>query len=332
MLLPLVPLPTFREQIGGTLRAAETLTTLQINVGLACNLACRHCHVQSSPLRTAAHENLTEETTGRLLDWLAAASDVTTVDLTGGSPEMNPNFRPLVEGVRKRGKRVMDRCNPTILQVRDAREKLVYDWVPDFLAEHKVHVVASLPCYLEENIRKQRGSNAYSDSIEGLRRLNAVGYGTTPELRLTLVYNPTGPSLPPPQGVLEADYRRELKARFDLHFSELWTITNMPIARWRDDLQRRGELENYERLLREAYNPATIDGLMCRRQIHVDSQGRVHDCDFNYALQLRTPGCEDRFLWDLDPTTLVGREIRTAQHCFGCTAGAGSSCTGSLTQ
>ncbi|MEQ8847825.1 arsenosugar biosynthesis radical SAM (seleno)protein ArsS [Botrimarina sp.] len=324
-------LPTsFADRIGGPLRARGAITTLQVNVGLACNLACRHCHVDSSPKRTAAHENLSTETAQRLLDWLARADSIDTVDLTGGSPEMNPSFRRMVSGARALGKRVMNRCNPTILVYRDAAGEEPYAWAPAFFAEHLVHVVASLPCYLEENVRKQRGVRAFPDSIAGLRRLNDAGYGRDPRLRLSLVYNPVGPSLPPPQAALEADYRRVLREEYDLEFTELWTLANMPIARWREDLARRGELEAYERRLVDAFNPATVDGLMCRGQVHVDSQGRVSDCDFNYALGLRTPGREDRYLWEIDPDALAGRDIRTGPHCFGCTAGAGSSCTGAI--
>ncbi|MEO1498432.1 MAG: arsenosugar biosynthesis radical SAM (seleno)protein ArsS [Planctomycetota bacterium] len=320
----------FTDRIGGPLRAKQRITTLQINVGLLCNLACRHCHVESSPKRTGDDDNLSAETAERLLDWLARAPTIETVDLTGGSPEMNPSFRRLVEESRRLGKRVMDRCNPTILVHRNATGADAYGWAPEFLAEHEVHVVASLPCYLEENVRKQRGVIAYDASIEGLRRLNAVGYGDDPRRRLTLVYNPTGATLPPPQETLEADYRRELLERFDLRFTELWTITNMPIARWRDDLLRQGQLEEYERLLRQSYNPAAVERVMCRNQVHVDSQGRVSDCDFNYALGLSTPVAGDLRLWDLSPAALAGRQIATGSHCFGCTAGAGSSCTGTL--
>ncbi|TWT99728.1 molybdenum cofactor biosynthesis protein A [Botrimarina colliarenosi] len=320
----------FVERLGVPLRARAEITTLQVNVGLACNLACRHCHVDSSPKRTAADENLSEETAERILGWLANAPSITTVDLTGGSPEMNPHFRRLVTESRRLGKRVMDRCNPTILVHRDTTGAEPYAWAPAFLADHGVHVVASLPCYLEENVRKQRGLTAFPDSVAGLRRLNDIGYGRRPELRLTLVYNPVGPSLPPPQQQLEADYRRVLRDEYGLEFTELWAITNMPIARWRDDLERRGELAAYEQRLLDAFNPATFEGLMCRGQIHVDSQGRVHDCDFNYALRLPTPSTAGRFLWEIDPAELGGREIATGPHCFGCTAGAGSSCGGSL--
>lgn len=320
---------SFASAIGGALRAKAAITTLQINVGLVCNLACRHCHVESSPKRDGVDENLSEETCERVLAWLADADEIRTIDITGGSPEMNPNFRRLVAEARRFGKRVMDRCNPTIL-VHQVDGEEPYAWVPSFLAQNEVHVVASLPCYLEENVRKQRGVHAFPDSIEGLRRLNAVGYGHSDALRLTLVYNPVGPSLPPAQAGLEADYRRVLREQFDLEFTELWAITNMPIARWRDDLDRKGQLEEYERLLRDSFNPSAVEGVMCRGQVHVDSQGRVHDCDFNYALGLRTPGTEERFLWDVSLEELRERAIRTGPHCFGCTAGAGSSCTGAV--
>lgn len=321
---------SFADAIGGPLLAHDAITTLQVNVGLACNLACRHCHVESSPKRVGEHENLSAETAEKLLAWLAIADVIDTVDLTGGSPEMNPNFRRLVSDSRRLGKRVMTRCNPTILVHRDAAGAAPYAWAPAFFAEHQVHVVASLPCYLEENVRKQRGVHAFPDSIAGLRLLNEVGYGRDPRLRLSLVYNPVGAVLPPPQAGLERDYRRVLREEYGLEFTELWALTNMPIARWRIDLLRNGRLDAYEQLLVDSYNPATLDGLMCRGQVHVDSQGRVHDCDFNYALGLRTPGCEERFLWDVDPSELAGREVRTGPHCFGCTAGAGSSCTGAL--
>lgn len=327
--LPVLGGGSFSSAIGGALRARPAITTLQINVGLVCNLACRHCHVESSPKRSGGDENLSEETAERILGWLAASDEITTVDLTGGSPEMNPSFRQLVSGSRRLGKRVMDRCNPTIL-VHRVDDTEPYAWAPEFLAEHRVHVVASLPCYLEENVRKQRGVHAFPDSIAGLRRLNAVGYGKRNGLRLTLVYNPVGPSLPPAQAGLEADYRRVLREEFDLEFTELWAITNMSIARWRDDLERKGHLAAYEQLLRDSFNPAAVEGVMCRGQVHVDSQGRVHDCDFNYALGLRTPGFESRHLWDVTLDELRGRRIHTGEHCFGCTAGAGSSCTGAV--
>ncbi len=321
--------PTLR-RFDVALRSAPEIATLQVNLGLVCNLACRHCHVDSSPRRTGEHENMSDETARRILDWVERHPAIRTVDLTGGSPEMNPQFRPLVRGLRALDRHVMDRCNPTIVDWTDPTTGETYDWIPGFLAEHRVEVVASMPCYLEENVEGQRGKGSYARSVAGLRRLNEVGYGRRPELPLNLVYNPGGPSLPPPETALEADYRRELSERFGLVFTRLWTITNMPIARWRRDLERQGALDGYLALLAEAYNPATVDGLMCRHQIHVDSQGRLHDCDFNYALGMRTPGREGAFLWDLTDRDLSGRPIATGDHCFGCTAGAGSSCGGSL--
>lgn len=315
------------------LRAAERITTLQINIGLVCNLACRHCHVESSPKRSGGDENMGAETADRVLEWLtnnAGPAGVETVDLTGGSPEMNPHFRRIVEGARSLGLKVMDRCNPTIIPYTDPKSGAAYDWIPQFLADHQVNVVASLPCYLEDNVRKQRGLHAYDASIDGLLQLNKVGYGTDPNLPLNLVYNPTGPNLPPPQQGLAEDYRRELDERFGLKFNELWTITNMPIKRWRDDLERGGKLEDYMTLLVNAYNPSTVDGLMCRHQVHIDSQGRIHDCDFNHALAMRVPGSDDRRLWDYTAQELAGRRVATGDHCYGCTAGVGSSCGGAI--
>jgi radical SAM/Cys-rich protein len=252
------------------------------------------------------------------------------VDLTGGSPEMNPNFRWMVEAFRRAGRTVIDRCNPTIIGYVDRRTGAEYDWVPEFLAEHRVEIVASMPCYLEESVDRQRGRGAYDASVEGILALNDVGYGRDPALRLNLVYNPNGPHLPPPQASLADDYRRELAARFGIVFNELWTIANMPIKRWRRELERDGRLERYLNVLIDAYNPATIDGLMCRHQISIDPRGAPYDCDFNQALGLPVRGANDRRIWDYDEDDLAGRVIATADHCYGCTAGAGSSCGGAL--
>ena len=329
--LPVLPADAFCKHFGEEgLRAAPRITTLQINIGLVCNLACKHCHVESSPIRSGDDENMTAETADRVLAWLDSNRGIETVDLTGGSPEMNPHFRRIVTHARSLGMTVIDRCNPTIITYRDPKSGDAYDWIPEFLAEHQVQVTASLPCYLEDNVRKQRGMGAYDASIEGLRRLNAVGYGSNPTLQLNLVFNPTGPALPPPQESLEQDYHRELSERFGLVFNQLWTITNMPIKRWRDDLERSGKLDDYMQLLVDAYNPATIDGLMCRHQIHIDSQGRLHDCDFNHALAMRVPGQEQTRLWDVPLNELAERRIATCDHCYGCTAGAGSSCGGAI--
>ena len=227
---------------GGALRAATKISTLQVNLGLFCNLACKHCHVSSSPIRTGANENMSHEVAVRVVDWLGANSDIKTIDLTGGSPEANPQFKMVVEEARKLGISVMDRCNPTIIGYENANGEK-YDWIPDFLAGHEVTVVASLPCYLEDNVQQQRGMGSFDASIHGLRKLNEVGYGSDPRLKLNLVYNPNGPHLPPPVGKLSDAYHSELASRYGIEFNELWTITNMPIQRWRDDLHRRGELE-----------------------------------------------------------------------------------------
>lgn len=316
----------FDQKLKAPLRSAEQIETLQVNLGRVCNLACKHCHVESSPARAGTDENMTADTAERVLAWIARHEQVRTVDLTGGSPEMNPCFRRIVSECRRLGRRVIDRCNPTIL----LHDEPSYAWVPGFLAEHQVEVVASLPCYLEENVNAQRGRGAYDASIEGLLRLNAVGYGVDPALKLNLVYNPTGPRLPPPQQALAADYHRELKERFGLVFNELWTITNMPITRWRAALDRGGTLDGYLALLDGAFNAASIGSLMCRTQVHIDSRGRLFDCDFNFATDLPMPDLEDAFLWDLDLAQMENRPIATADHCLGCTAGAGSSCGGAL--
>jgi radical SAM/Cys-rich protein len=329
--LPVVNDERFRMRFETDLRSATRITTLQVNIGYVCNLACRHCHVESSPARTAPEENMDEATARRVVEWALAAGTIERVDFTGGSPEMNPSFRWMVETLRGHGLRIMDRCNPTVIDYVDRKTGVGYEWVPAFLAEHEVEVIASLPCYLEENVEWQRGKGSYNSSMEGLRKLNDAGYGTDPRLQLNLVYNPNGPHLPPGQDTLEGDYRRELKQRYGLVFNELWTITNMPIKRWRHELQRQGQLEAYMTLLVNAFNASTIEGLMCRNQISIDPQGRLYDCDFNQALGLATPGHESRFLWDVAADQLANRVIATDDHCYGCTAGAGSSCGGALT-
>ena len=333
--LPIVDRRDFDSRLPGRRLVAESsIRTLQVNLGLYCNLACKHCHVASSPKRSASNENMSAETASKLIHWLdqngqhRRTGGIEVIDLTGGSPEANPNFRDLVSRATEMGIQVIDRCNPTIIPF-EKNDGQNFAWIPEFLARHKVQVVASLPCYLEANVRSQRGRGAYNASIDGLLRLNAVGYGTDPNLRLNLVYNPTGPHLPPPAEQLAEDYRRELKDQYDLVFNELWTITNMPIARWRDDLARRGKLEDYMSLLAAAFNPATLEHLMCRHQIHVDSQGNLHDCDFNYALGLRASSQQAK-LWEHELSDFAERTIQTAEHCLGCTAGCGSSCGGGL--
>lgn len=328
--LPILDRTAFRARFETELQAAAKITTLQVNIGYVCNLACRHCHVESSPARTAPEENMSEETARRLMEWALAQGTFDTLDITGGSPEMNPNFRWMVETARAAGMTVIDRCNPTIITNADRSTGVTYDWVPDFLAANEVQVVASMPCYLEDNVDKQRGKGSYDASVEGLRRLNAVGYGTDDRLRLNLVFNPNGASLPPPESALEGDYKRELRERFGIEFNELWTITNMPIKRWRHELERDGRLEAYMTLLIDAYNADTIEGLMCRHQISIDPLGRLYDCDFNQALGMLTPGSRRRLIWDYTAQELANRVIATDDHCYGCTAGAGSSCGGAL--
>ena len=328
--LPILNGTRFRARFATDLRAAQKISTLQINIGYVCNLACDHCHVESSPARTAPEDNMSEATARKVLDWVLRQPTIGTVDLTGGSPEMNPNFRWLVEACHGHGLHVMDRCNPTIIDYVHRTTGVGYKWVPEFLAANEVEVVASMPCYIEANVEKQRGRGSYDASVAGLRELNAVGYGTHASLRLNLVYNPVGPHLPPPQAALEADYRQVLSDRFGIVFNELWTITNMPIKRWRHQLERDGQLAGYMSTLINAFNPATIDRLMCRHQISIDPQGRLYDCDFNQGLGLRTPGSEGRLIWEYTADELANRAIATDDHCYGCTAGAGSSCGGAI--
>ena len=328
--LPILDGAPFKARFETPLRAAARITTLQINIGYVCNLACNHCHIESSPARTAPGDNMDQATARRVVDWALGQDEIQTADLTGGSPEMNPNFRWMVEAFSGHGLHVIDRFNPTIIGYTDRRSGAGYGWVPEFLAAQGVEVVASLPCYLKDNVEKQRGRGSYDASVEGLRRLNAVGYGRDPQLVLNLVYNPVGPQLPPPQETLAGEYRRELQARFGIVFNELWTITNMPIKRWRRQLQREGRLEGYMNTLIDAYNPATIEGLMCRHQINIDPLGRLYDCDFNQALGLHVSGRASAYIWEVSASDLAHRAIATDDHCYGCTAGCGSSCSGAL--
>lgn len=293
---------------------------LQINVGKLCNLTCVHCHVNAGPKR---REIMTRETVDRILAWLAD-TDIPTVDLTGGAPEMIPNFRRLVTGVRALGRRVLDRCNLTIL-LEPGHEGLA-----EFLAANDVAIVASMPCYSPENVNAQRGDGVFDASIAALQRLNALGYGTTRPL--DLVYNPNGAFLPGPQVELEADYKRELRAHFGIEFHRLFAITNLPVSRFASWLRHNGKYDEYLALLIDAFNPATVDGLMCRNTINVGWRGEVFDCDFNQmlGLQWRDPAAGGLFLWDIDPAATIGRPIATGDHCFGCTAGSGSSCGGAV--
>lgn len=300
---------------------ATSLRVLQINVGKLCNQTCRHCHVDAGPTR---REIMSRETAEQVVEVLQRGP-FETLDITGGAPEMNPSFRYLVESARQLGRAVIDRCNLTILLAPG------FDDLPEFLARHQVEVVASLPCYLEENVDRQRGNQVFQRSIEALKRLNELGYGRADaSLPLTLVFNPGGPNLPPSQEKLEAAYRRELGSRYGIEFTRLITITNMPISRFLDDLRERGQVESYMQTLTAAFNPATVSGLMCRSMLSVDWQGYFYDCDFNQMLDLPVIGSAPRHLHDFEAVVASRREIVTGAHCFGCTAGAGSSCQGAI--
>jgi len=298
------------------------LTTLQINVGKVCNQTCTHCHVDAGPDR---RESMTYETARQVNNFLAR-SEVKTLDITGGAPEMNSNFRMLVSEARLQDKQVIDRCNLTILLANG------YTDLPEFLAEHQVKIVASLPCYLEENCDAQRGSGVFAKSIEAIRKLNELGYAQPKSnLYLDLVYNPTGLGLPLEQQKLEASYKSELHTRFGIQFNKLFTITNMPISRFLDDLLRRGKYEEYMEKLINSFNPSTIDNLMCRSLLSVDWNGFIYDCDFNQMLDLAIAEGDGRVhISKLTDDLLSDRTIRVANHCYGCTAGCGSSCGGSL--
>ncbi len=309
----------------GRLRRTRT-TTLQVNVGKRCNQACHHCHVEAGPRRT---EMMGEAVVARVLALLAASPGVDLVDVTGGAPELDPHFRWLVREARRLGRRVIDRCNLTILFEPGMAD------LAEFLAAHRVAVVASLPCYSAENVEKQRGRGVFEQSIAALRILNGLGYGQPGSgLTLDLVYNPVGAFLPPPQAVLEARYRSELRARFGIEFCRLLTITNMPIARFADWLRRTGQDAAYMSLLVNHFNPATVPGLMCRSLVSVGWDGRLYDCDFNQMLEIPLGagnGAAARTIWDLASLDdVTGQPVATASHCFGCTAGSGSSCGGAL--
>ena len=300
-----------------------TLRTVQINVGKVCNQTCTHCHVDAGPDR---RESMSRETAQQVIGFLAR-SEAQTLDITGGAPEMNPHFRSLVEQARKLGKQVIDRCNLTILLAKGFTD------LPEFLAEHRVNIVASLPCYLEENCDAQRGDGVFGKSIQAIRKLNELGYGQ-PEtgLELDLVYNPVGTGLPPAQAQLEQVYREQLDQRYGILFNRLYTITNMPVSRFLDDLLRQKKYELYMQQLIESFNPRTIDGLMCRTLVSVDWNGYLYDCDFNQMLDLPIDGQNARLhISELQDSDLVERSAKTANHCFGCTSGCGSSCNGSLT-
>ena len=298
-------------------------STLQVNLGYRCNQSCLHCHVNASPQRTEAMD----EATTQLVVEVLAARKLQTLDLTGGAPELNPHFRTLVRAARRLGVHVIDRCNLTILY-EPGQEDLA-----EFLAAEQVEVVASLPCYSLERVDRQRGAGVFDKSIAALQKLNALGYGRTDGgLALNLVYNPQGAVLPPAQGPLEADYKRELASHFGIEFNGLYALANMPIQRFGSTLVSKGEFGPYMRLLKDAYQPANLDTVMCKTLVSVDWQGYLYDCDFNQmlGLPLRLAGASRPHLRDLLVRDLQGGAVRVADHCYGCTAGQGSSCGGAL--
>ena len=314
-------LPLLEKTIFPAIRRA-TLDTLQVNLGYKCNQSCLHCHVNAGPHRT----EMMDEATLALIPQVLAARGTHTLDLTGGAPELHEGFRDLVRAARAQGVRVIDRCNLTIL-FEPGQEDLA-----EFLAEQRVDVVASMPCYSAANVDKQRGDGVFDKSIAALQKLNALGYGQPGSgLSLNLVYNPQGPSLPPNQQQLQADYKRELLAHFGIVFNELFALTNMPIQRFGSTLVSKGTFDTYMELLKSSFQQDNLPGVMCRNTVSVDWQGWLSDCDFNQqlGLPLGTSGIK-RHLRDLLKTDLHDQPIRVAGHCYGCTAGQGSSCGGAL--
>lgn len=299
----------------------KPLDTLQVNLGYKCNQRCLHCHVNAGPTRT---EMMPAELIA-LIPEVLAARHIQTLDLTGGAPELHEQFRELVSAATNIGVKVIDRCNLTIL-FEPNQEGLA-----EFLAEHKVEIVASLPCYSLKNVDAQRGEGVFDKSIAGLQLLNSLGYGMPDSgLVLNLVYNPQGASLPPNQQALEADYRRELRSHFDIEFNHLFALANMPIKRFGSTLVSKGEFKPYMDLLKSNFSEANLESLMCRNLVSVDWLGNLYDCDFNQQLDLPVLGKENRHLRDLLNVDIAGSEIAIADHCFGCTAGQGSSCGGAL--
>ena len=299
------------------------LTTLQVNLGYRCNQSCVHCHVNAGPKRT---EEMSARTVGEVIEYMKTAG-VSLLDVTGGAPELNPCFRFLVDAAVGHGVRVIDRCNLTIL-LEPGQEDLA-----GFLADRRVDVVASLPCYLDENVDRQRGRGVFDASIEGLRRLNALGYGDEATgLSLDLVFNPQGPVLPPPQDALERAYKDELGRRFGIRFNRLLTLANMPIGRFGSALISKGQFEGYLEVLRAAHVDANVEHVMCRHTVSIDWQGHAYDCDFNQMLGLpmRLDGSPRPHVKDLVSVDVEGRPVAIRDHCFGCTAGQGSSCGGAL--
>ena len=306
-------------QIGQSLYN-QNLDTIQVNVGLKCNQSCEHCHVSSSPKRK---EMMGWPIMEKILQ-VAQKVQCRLIDITGGAPELNPYLKRFITALRHQGQIVQVRTNLTVLLEKDQKGTI------EFFRDNQVKLIASLPCYLEENVDKQRGTGVYEASIEVLKRLNSIGYASLPELTLDLVYNPLGNFLPPDQAKLEKAYKDELWERHQIQFNRLLTITNMSIGRFSSDLHRQSKSSSYSELLSNTFNPSTIDKLMCLHQIEVDWDGNLYDCDFNLALRMKVNERVPQNIKDFDFNLLKGRKIVTANHCFGCTAGRGSSCEGAL--
>lgn len=321
---PLQQFPAFSKKCadsGQRLQRGQ-VTTLQINVGKLCNQACSHCHVEAGPGKI--RENMNGETVQKIIDLADRSAHLTTVDITGGAPEMNPHFRTLVNHFSQKGLTVIDRCNLTVLFEPGQEE------TAEFLKHHKVSIVASLPCYSEKNVTEQRGDGVFAKSIKALQLLNDLGYGHDPELQLNLVYNPNGAFLPPEQAKLAADYKKKLKDDFSIAFNQLFCMANVPLKRFYRYLESQGKVEQYMNLLIDNFNGASINGLMCRSHVSVSWDGRIFDCDFNQMLELPA-GFTAITLDDIDSFDQIEQKlIATANHCYACTAGAGSSCGGSI--
>lgn len=298
----------------------QGLQTLQLNLGNLCNQSCNHCHVGAGPDKTNL---MTKETMDRILSLLKAEHSLQVVDITGGAPEMNPHFRYLVTALKQMGLEIIDRCNLTVFSEPGQEE------TPQFLANHQVQVIASLPCYLEENVDAQRGNQVYQKSIEGLKKLNALGYGKANSgLVLNLVFNPSGMGLPPAQAALEKDYKAYMLEHHGITFNQLLTITNMPIKRFKERMETMGKLKDYEALLVEKFNPQAAQNVMCKELVSVSWNGRLFDCDFNQALDIAVSS--GKSIWDISSLSQMDRDIVFKNHCYGCTAGSGSSCKGAL--
>ena len=312
-----------RLHLNGNGLTRRALDVLQVNLGRYCNLACIHCHVESGPTRTEMMSRATMEAVLGVF----ARTTIPTLDITGGAPELHPSFDYLVESAIALGRHVMDRCNLTVIFEPGK------DYLPEFFKRHQVELVCSLPCYSAENVDKQRGKGTFDASIRALQRFNELGYGQSgSELILNLVYNPVGPHLPPPQGRLEQDYKRILRDRFGIEFNHLYCLTNMPITRYAMHLKLRGEYDRYVELLSANFNAATLDQVMCRNLVSIGWEGSIYDCDFNQMLGLPMLGADGRALniGTLSVEQALSRSITVGDHCYACTAGAGSSCGGAL--